>query len=67
MFGEFVGTAPNQPISAPQLHAALGPDVMTQLAAKLGVPPEELAAKLAQVLPGAIDKLTPNGQVPTAS
>ncbi|MGH7691021.1 MAG: YidB family protein [Gemmatimonadaceae bacterium] len=61
----WVGTGANQPISGDQLHAALGSDAMTQLAAKLGIPPQELAAKLAQVLPGAIDHLTPNGTVPT--
>lgn len=62
----WVGTGPNQPVSPQQLHAAVGPELMAQMAAKLGVPPEELAVKLSQVLPGAIDKLTPGGQVPAA-
>lgn len=62
----WVGTGPNEPISPQQVHAAVGPDLMAQLAAKIGVDPEELAAKLSQVLPGAIDKLTPGGQVPGA-
>lgn len=60
----WVGTGPNQPVSAEQLHAALGPDTIAQLAAKLGITPQELSTKLAQVLPTAIDKLTPGGQVP---
>jgi uncharacterized protein YidB (DUF937 family) len=34
------------------------------LAAKLGIPPEQLAAKLSEVLPQAIDHLTPGGAVP---
>jgi uncharacterized protein YidB (DUF937 family) len=46
------------------LHKALDSDVMGQLAAKLGVTPQELASKLAQVLPEAVDKLTPGGVVP---
>lgn len=62
----WVGTGPNQPVTGDQLHAALGSDLLTQLAAKLGIPPEELSGKLAQVLPGAIDKLTPNGVIPPA-
>jgi uncharacterized protein YidB (DUF937 family) len=37
---------------------------MNQLAAKLGMTPQELAAKLSAVLPQAIDKLTPAGVVP---
>jgi uncharacterized protein YidB (DUF937 family) len=60
----WVGTGPNQPISPQQVHAAVGPDVMAQLAAKLGVTPDELSSKLAQVLPGALDTLTPGGRVP---
>lgn len=62
----WVGTGANEPITGDQLHAALGSDMMTQLAAKVGMKPEDLSAKLAQVLPGAIDKLTPGGTVPTA-
>jgi uncharacterized protein YidB (DUF937 family) len=32
--------------------------------AKAGISPQELAAKLSQALPTAIDKLTPNGTIP---
>jgi uncharacterized protein YidB (DUF937 family) len=35
-----------------------------ELAAKLGISPDVLAAKLSQVLPQAIDTLTPAGAVP---
>ncbi|MGH7624983.1 MAG: YidB family protein [Gemmatimonadaceae bacterium] len=59
----WVGNGPNQPITGDQLHAAIGSDAMTQLAAKLGITPQELSTKLAQVLPDAIDKLTPQGVV----
>jgi len=62
----WVGTGANEPITGEQLHAALGSDTMTQLASKLGMKPEDLSAKLAQVLPGAIDKLTPGGTVTAA-
>lgn len=62
----WVSTGPNQPVSADQLHQALGSDAITQLAAKAGISREELLAKLAQALPTAIDKLTPGGVVPKA-
>lgn len=62
----WIGTGPNQAVSPDQIHQAVGPDVMAQLAAKIGIAPEELASKLAQVLPQAVDKLTPNGVVPHA-
>ncbi len=62
----WVGTGANQPITADQVHRALGPDTVNQLAAKLGIPPADLAKKLSEVLPTAIDKLTPVGVVPKA-
>jgi uncharacterized protein YidB (DUF937 family) len=60
----WVGTGQNQPISSDEIHKVLGPDTINQLAAKLGMTPQELAAKLSTVLPQAIDKLTPAGVVP---
>src|SRR5208283_4904581 len=59
----WVGNGENQPISPDQLHQALGSDTIQQLAAKLGIPPDQLAAKLSEVLPQAIDKMTPDGKV----
>ena len=60
----WISTGPNQPISPDQLHQALGPETMTQLASKLGMTPQELAANLSTVLPQAVDKMTPGGVVP---
>ena len=59
----WVGTGANQPITADQIHQAFGSDTVNQLAAKVGITPQELAAKLSAVLPQAIDKLTPGGTV----
>ncbi len=67
-FGEtiksWVGTGANLPITPDQLHQALGSDTIAKLAAKMGMTPTELSAKLSAVLPNAIDKLTPNGTIP---
>jgi uncharacterized protein YidB (DUF937 family) len=57
----WVGTGANQPITADQVHQAFGSDTVKQLAARVGMTPEDLAAKLSQILPQAIDKLTPGG------
>src|SRR5580698_4824347 len=57
----WVGTGANQPITADQVHQAFGSDTVKELAAKVGMSPEDLAAKLSQMLPQAIDKLTPGG------
>ncbi len=62
----WVGTGANQPITADQIHQAFGSDTVKQLAAKIGMTPEDLAAKLSQILPQAIDKLTPGGVAPKA-
>jgi uncharacterized protein YidB (DUF937 family) len=55
----WLGTGAGQPISADQVHAAFGPEVISGLAAKVGLQPQELAQKLAQVLPQAIGRLAP--------
>ena len=62
----WVGTGPNQPISPDEVHKVLGPDLLQQLSAKSGLSVQDLAQKLSQVLPQAVDKLTPNGAVPKA-
>ena len=62
----WVGTGPNQPISVDQIHQAFGQVAIAALAAKAGMNPQDLAQKLAQILPQAIDKLTPGGVVPKA-
>jgi uncharacterized protein YidB (DUF937 family) len=62
----WVGTGANLPITPDQVHAAFGSDVISGMAAKFGFSPQELAQKLAQVLPQAIDRLTPNGAVKPA-
>jgi uncharacterized protein YidB (DUF937 family) len=56
----------NQPITPDQIHQAFGVDTVKALAAKAGLSPDVLAAKLSQALPQAIDKLTPAGVVPKA-
>ena len=60
----WVGTGANQPITPDQIHQAFGADTVKQLAARVGMSPEDLAAKLSQILPQALDKLTPGGVVP---
>jgi uncharacterized protein YidB (DUF937 family) len=60
----WISTGENLPISPEQLQKVLGSETMTNLAAKVGMTPEELSAKLSTVLPQVIDKMTPNGTIP---
>ncbi len=57
----WVGNGDNAPITAAQIYRALGFETLQQLGAKLGISPDETAAKLSELLPNAIDKLTANG------
>ena len=60
----WMGNGSNQAISPDQVHHAFGTDTIKELAAKAGLSPDVLAAKLSQVLPQAIDHLTPAGVAP---
>ena len=61
----WVSSGANLPISAEQIQAVLGSGAVGQFAEKLGVDPQVGAAKLAELLPTLVDKLTPGGQLPT--
>ncbi len=60
----WVGTGQNLPVSADQLHSALGGDQVAALAQQTGLPVDDLMGQLAQMLLQVVDQLTPNGQVP---
>lgn len=60
----WVGTGANQPITAEQIQSVLANEHIQQFAAKLGIPPEQASARIAEYLPKVVDKLTPNGQIP---
>jgi uncharacterized protein YidB (DUF937 family) len=63
----WVSSGQNMPISADQIHQVLGSDQVKALAAKCGISPDLASGAIAQLLPGIVDKLTPNGQVPEHS
>lgn len=60
----WVGTGANQPVSPDALGSALGPDLMGQIAQAFGGNQQQAAGTLADLLPGLIDQLTPQGQLP---
>jgi len=61
----WVQTGPNKQIQEPQLEEALGSDTIDQLAKETGLSRDELLSRLKSVLPTAVDKLTPQGRLPT--
>jgi uncharacterized protein YidB (DUF937 family) len=66
----WIGSGANQPVSGDALGQALQNgglgSVVQEAASKMGVDPNDLLGKLSQVLPHAVDHLTPDGQVPDA-
>ena len=60
----WIGTGENQPVSAEQIQASLGQTgALGQIAQDAGVSEQDAAGGLAQLLPGLINKLTPNGSI----
>jgi uncharacterized protein YidB (DUF937 family) len=60
----WIGSGQNLPISADQLQSVLGSDAVSSIAAKLGINPADAMGQLSTMLPGLVDKLTPNGAAP---
>jgi len=61
----WVGTGKNLPISADQIAQIFGKQKLGDLASQTGMTRDVLSETLSKVLPGAVDKLTPQGKVPT--
>ncbi|GGX14222.1 YidB family protein [Streptomyces chryseus] len=60
----WVAAGPNEPIDGTQLVGALPPDTLDEVGRRAGLSAAEAADQLAQVLPEAVDRLTPGGQLP---
>ena len=62
-----IGTGQNQSVTGAQIQQALPDETLRKVAEQAGVTPEEAASDLARTLPQAVDKLTPEGQLPQAA
>lgn len=60
----WISTGKNLPISADQIQRVFGNQQVSQIAQRVGIEPEKVTTALASVLPGLVDTLTPNGQLP---
>ena len=61
----WVGSGANAPIQPAQVGSALGQQTISDLARQSGMSEQELLAQLAQVLPGLVNRLSPDGRLPT--
>jgi uncharacterized protein YidB (DUF937 family) len=60
----WVGTGPNQPIQPSDVEAAIDEDTLTSLSMQTGLSREELISRITRDLPEAVNKMTPNGNLP---
>ncbi|MFD3552515.1 YidB family protein [Streptomyces goshikiensis] len=63
----WLGKGDNQPVSGAQIAEALPDATLQTVAEQTGVSPQEAADQIARSLPTAVDKLSPQGQLPSGS
>ena len=62
----WLGQGDNDPLTPDEVETALGKDTIDEMAAEAGDTPEDMKSGLAGMLPGLVDKLTPDGNIPGA-
>ena len=65
LISSWIGTGQNRAISPSQLRQAIGQETVNDLSRQTGAPPEDLLSQLSRYLPRVVDRLTPNGQLPS--
>jgi uncharacterized protein YidB (DUF937 family) len=61
----WLGPGQNQTIQSGQLKSALGDNTISAAAQQAGITEQELLSQLSQALPQFVDKLTPDGRIPS--
>lgn len=64
VMNSWIGKGENLPISPEQLNNVLGSDVLGKITQATGMNQGDLLGQLSQMLPGMVDKVTPEGQIP---
>ena len=67
LMSSWISTGKNLPISPAQLRNGIGEDSLRSLAENAGMSEESASSQLSYLLPGLIDKLTPDGKLPDSS
>lgn len=61
----WIETGPNRTMEVNELERALGDDTIEELTKQTGLSRNELLSRLKTVLPNAVDRMTPEGHLPT--
>ncbi len=64
IISSWISTGQNLPISPDQIKEGFNSEALQNLAAKAGISTEETTAKLSELMPNLIDKMTPDGVIP---
>ena len=67
IISSWISTGQNLPISADQLQNVLQGGTLQNMANKSGMDPSQLTSIFSQLMPHAVDQMTPNGQIPDSS
>jgi uncharacterized protein YidB (DUF937 family) len=61
----WVNRGSNKDLAPDQVSVALGGDVVDELSRRTGLSRDQVVTELAKMLPNMVDKLTPDGRMPT--
>lgn len=61
----WINTGANKDVAPDEVSVALGGDVVDELSRRTGLSRDQVLAELARMLPNVVDKLTPEGRLPT--
>jgi len=61
----WVSSGPNLPVPDHDLARAIGDDTLDELAVKTGLPRAELIRRLSAAMPEVVNRLTPDGRLPS--
>ena len=61
----WISTGPNKAVTRDQISKAIDPRIIDALSQRLGLPKDQISQVLSQILPKTVDKLTPEGRLPT--
>lgn len=65
VFDSWVGRGENKPITADQVKATADPENLRRIADETGTTVDEAAEELSKAMPEVVDKLSPDGELPS--
>jgi len=61
----WINTGPNKDVAARDVSDALGGDVVDELSRRTGLSRDQVVTELSRMLPNVVDRLTPQGRLPS--